>query len=195
MGYEGHEADASERPEEYGRPERDGFTSRLNYFSDEDTCNGWVSHIVDSVRYKLFGQQQDFLWLSGELGRDENGSRKPCFYPDADEAIAEKVYDELSDLVAGITYQIVLDYAWYGDIDVPDSLIEELDRQGYDVSGLKEAHGVADAELPEVKRAKGFGTVYDNGRYVKDGVLDVANAECDGAAKGDGDAGKGNGRK
>lgn len=175
MGYEGHDADTGNRPEEYDKPERDNFISRMNYFSDDSTCNDWVSEIADRVRYKLFGEQQNFLWLSGELGRDENGSRKPCFYPDADEAIAEKVYDEMSDLVAGITYQLVLDYAWYGDIDVPDSLIEELDRHGYDISGLREAHGIDDDDLPEVKRVEGFNTVYDNGRYLKDGTFDVTN--------------------
>lgn len=93
------------------------------FFDDDTLANDYVKNIVNHAAYRLFENQQDWLYMVGELGK----GRWPMLKDNAVDYIEQKVEQEFHLLIAFITFELIKMYHGQ-DIDLSENVAAEYNE-------------------------------------------------------------------
>lgn len=103
----------------------------LEPYADEDErLNDWVDNILAHVRWHMFQNQEEWLYMAGELGE----GAVPKFKPNAREVMHNAIYREFGWVVAYMMDRLITEYR-LGNVDLDDDLIADL---RYEMGGYED---------------------------------------------------------
>lgn len=95
----------------------------INYFDDDTNANDWLNEIMPHIMFKLFRDQENYLFMAGELGK----GRWPMLKENAVEYIEDIINREFDWLIESIAMAIIRKYH-EDDIDMPQSIADEYNE-------------------------------------------------------------------
>lgn len=73
------------------------YNKDFNWFEDDTLAKDWFNDLCSRIAWKAFENQEKWVYMIGELGRDEEGNlRKPMIKPEALEVFNQLFDDELN---------------------------------------------------------------------------------------------------
>lgn len=100
-----------------------------NYFDKDSNAYEWYNEVKDHAMWELFKNQENFLYMYGELGEKSN----PVLKDNAIDYIEQTVIGELGWLISNLTMDIIDEYR-RSDIDMSEYVADEFNA--YFVSDL-----------------------------------------------------------
>ena len=116
------------------------WNERHNFFDNDTLAAEWYNHVVNRVKWHIFENQSDIVYMVGELGEGRN----PKLKEDALEQIEKIVVNNLSVLIYEMTMNCAKDLI-DDDVDCDMDTAEELNWHfGYEEGDDNFIHGVED---------------------------------------------------
>ena len=101
------------------------------YAEEDETLNHWIDRLMRNVRWRLFENQEDWLYMAGELGE----GMPPKFKDNARKAMYDACVDEFGWLISYMIDRLITEYR-ISNIDLDEDTIwnitEDLPEGGYE---------------------------------------------------------------
>lgn len=108
------------------------WNEKFNYFDDEELAADWFNELCGRLNWKFFENQEDMLYMAGELGP---GSL-PKFKEGAIEKMQATIVRELGWMIGCITTGFIESFRIDSNIDLSEEMEDWLiDEMGMDAYG------------------------------------------------------------
>lgn len=117
------------------------YNKRWNMFDEDTLASEFYDSLCKRVSYAIFSNQEDIVYMAGELGKD----RKPKLKDDAPKIIENLIVKELGYLIGGTADMFIKDL-YENDIDMSEWLATEMNFAfGYEPDNEEAFVGVHDS--------------------------------------------------
>jgi len=107
------------------------WNTQFNYFDDDELAADWFNHMCTRFNTKLFHNQEELLYMAGELGH----GALPKFKEGAIDKMADIFDDVMSWMKSCVIYGFIKDYR-LSNVDLSDEMVDWLiDEMGADAYG------------------------------------------------------------
>lgn len=110
------------------------------YFEDETLANDWFEKVMHRLAWKMFDSQEDWIYMSGELGRGRN----PMIKSEEEFNLAFNIaWADAIGWLKGFAYDELLRLYVEDDIDLPRGMADEYNEfMGYEPGDDRYVEGV-----------------------------------------------------
>ena len=100
------------------------------YFEDDTLANDWFEKVMHRLAWKMFDSQEDWIYMSGELGKGRN----PMIKSEEEFNLAFNIaWADAIGWLKGFAYDELLRLYIEDDIDLPQSMADEYNLiMGYE---------------------------------------------------------------
>lgn len=106
------------------------MTEIRKYFEDDTLANDWFEKVMHRLAWKMFDSQEDWIYMSGELGKGRN----PMIKSEEEFNLAFNVaWADTIGWLKGFAYDELLRLYIEDDIDLPRGMADEYNEfMGYE---------------------------------------------------------------
>ena len=130
------------------------WNEKFNYFDDELLAKDWFNRLCDRLSWKFFENQEDVLYMAGELGE----GALPKFKEGAIEKMQDVIVRELGWMIGCITTGFIESFRIDSNVDLSEEmeewLIDEMGMEAYGEWEIEARNKIVDEYSKHLGREK-----------------------------------------